>query len=523
MTLQEHPTFSVFETRESEEYIRLLSEALSIPYLTSTSYLLSDDAAKKINQEHKSKITRVINIDYIGMGATVLLDRRKTYTQNAHYERLSELLSSLDSLNERGIALKVRIVLQYPYSLSGQNRILAEIWTKRSFMGEVNERGRDETKLAPALTMDDIQNSALLRTQQYCLENFQQLVKPGGPNKIEIRFAFINTLICGLRINNLFFFDPYHYGRKKNEPTCAYTSTPVVMIDGSDHCSAYEAFCNHFRCIWECDSTLEYLDVVRLGKGTGMVIIRKPQKLKTTHKIARLKTLPTTGKIVWRRRTKQLYRLVNSLCPIVPAVDAPEMGFLAAAWEMRSGRAAPCEPASMLAGLFRSGFDKLTNPERVRVAVLQSEIGSNLPTTLFSLMDTSTFSIIMLTKEIEDRYCKPNVYIELGYLLHKNKRSRTFIVVEDGTSFPTDLQHIIYLPFKRTRPHQDFEEMKRVYKELLRAMMSAHIINDDTFDDLNQDDTEYTVDDYGDDYEDEDDDEESDEDEDEDDSEVENL
>ncbi len=510
MTQLEHPTFLVFEMRESEEYIRLLSDALSIknspsatyPDLISSSYKLTRTAANRINQGHNSKIKRVINIDYIGMTATVLLDRNKRHTQNAHYDKLSELLSSLKSLNANGVALKIRILLQYPYSLAGQNRILAEIWAKRSFMGQMNERGRDETKLAPPLTMQHIGNSALLRTQQYCLENLQNLFRDSlnisgpdeldsfnrsGPNKIEIRFAFVSTLICGLRVNNLFFYDPYHYGRKKGEPTCAYTSTPVVMIDGSDHCNAYEAFCNHFRVIWECDSTLDYADVACQDRDTVMVIIREPVKLKTAHKIARLKSLPSEG-IDWERRGRQLYQLVNDLCPLVPSVDAPERGFLAAAWEAKDGRIVPCEPAKMLARMFRRGFEKLPNPDSVRVTLMQGQLGSDLPRSLFNLMDSSTFSIIMLTKEIADKFCNPNVYIELGYLLHRNRRNRTFIVVENGMNPPSDLQHIIFSTFDRTSPHQSPEEMKKVYRELLRAMMRARIINRDTFDDLNKED-----------------------------------
>jgi hypothetical protein len=489
MTL-EQPTFRVFGTRESEEYHRILSEALSIksspsaiyPDLISSSYELTDEAAGKINQEHKSQIRRVINIDYIGMTATVLLDRDEKYTRKAHYHQLYELFSSLESLNASGIALKIRLLLQYPYSLAGQNRILSEIWTKRSFMGETT--GRDETKLAPSLTEQHIETSALIAAQRYGLQNLQKLLdefSPSGLNKIEIRFAFVSTLICGLRVNNLFFYDPYHYGRKRNDDTCALNSTPVVMIDGSNHCSAYEVFCNHFRCIWECDSTLDYDDVTCQDKGTVSVMIRKPENLRTFHKIDRLRSLPSQG-IDWERRKEQLYQLANSLCPIVASVDVPERGFLAAAWETKDGRTIPCEPASMLADLFDRGFQSLPNPESVRVTVLQGQIGSSLASSLFGLMDSSTFSIIMLTREIEDKFCKPNVYVELGYLLHKNKRPKTFILAENGTSFPTDLQDIIFLPFERTRPHQSLKEMERVYEELLKAMQRARIINRDTLD-----------------------------------------
>ncbi len=83
----------VFETRESEDYEQVLSEVLSVqhspeatyPDLLSASYELDADLQRKLyGDQHDNKITRIINIDYIGMTATVLLDKNKTYTRNSH-------------------------------------------------------------------------------------------------------------------------------------------------------------------------------------------------------------------------------------------------------------------------------------------------------------------------------------------------------------------------------------------------------------------------------------------------------
>jgi hypothetical protein len=491
MTQLKRPTFRVFDTRESEEYQRILSKVLSIkrssstiyPDLIKSSYPLSRKAADKVTQGHGSKIKRVINIDYIGMAATVLLDREGRYTRNAHYDRLYELLSSLDKLNKRGIAVIIRLLLQYPYSLAGQNRILSEIWDNRAFMGEAS--GRDETKLAPVLSLQLIGNSALLRAQQDCLENFQHLrdlFETDGPNRVETRFAFVSTLICGLRVNNLFFYDPYHYGRQRGKNTCAYTSNPVVMIDGSSKdCVAYKAFCNHFRVVWECDSTLPYQDVAEKPEGTTTVIIKKPENLDTSNKINRLKKLRSKSNPLEKERAGQLHRLVNKLCPIIKRVDAPEFGFLAAAWEKKKdGSTGPCVPALILEEMFDEGFKSLGRRRKVRVTVLQSTLGSSVSRALFNLMNESTFSIILLTKEIEGKYCKPNVYIELGYLLRENKEGRAFIVVEDGTDFPADVRDITITHFRR-RKSQPIDEMKRVCAELLKGMNDAGIINENTF------------------------------------------
>ena len=244
----------------------------------------------------------------------------------------------------------MRILLQYPYSLAGQNRILAELWDCRSFTGR-GKSDRDETRLAPPLRDKDIELSMFVRNQQDCLLNLQSLLSrldPNGPNRIDIRFASISTLICGLRVNNLFIYDPYHYGRIEGEKVCAMNSTPVMVIDGGDGNCAYEAFCNHFRYIRECDSTLDYDDVVEHSRELSTIHIRKPENLQTATKVRRLRggAAAARNDIDWELRSRQFLQVIDNICPIIAPVDAPEVGFLAASWEeKRRGGADLCEPA----------------------------------------------------------------------------------------------------------------------------------------------------------------------------------
>jgi hypothetical protein len=454
--------------------------------LRTTSYELLPEEIKKLNRnDNGSKIKRVIEIEYIGMSGSVLLDKQKIYAPNSQYARLRELIESVKELNEDGIALQMKLLFQYPYSLAGQNRILAESWEYRTFIGEANNTLRNEAQLAPPLSDHDIQPSLFMRNQQYCLQNLKDLndlIDPSSPNKIDIRFASISTLIGGLRINNLFFYDPYHYGRRKYEDACAVSQTPIVMVNGQRNQTAYLALCNHFQYIWECDSTLDYADVAYKERGKRLIFIKKPEKISTTAKIERLQHT-VSSPIDWEARSRHLYRLVNSICPLVPPVDRPEVGFLAAAWEQKSDSShGPCEPALMLEEEFKRGFEKVDD---IQVAVLRSELGSSLTHSLFDLMSASTFGIVVLTKEIVEKICTPNVYIELGYLLRKNKWSRTFIVAERGVEFPSDIQGFTFLPFNRTRP-QSQDEMRRIYRELLLSMKRVGIISKPTLDKLVQ-------------------------------------
>lgn len=492
MAYSDETIFRVFETRESEEYKKVLSEVLSLesspsaayPDLITTSYEPSPkDLRALVGDKYASTIKRIINIDYVGMAATVLLDKHKNSSHNGHYHRLRDLSLKLDELNESGIALKLRILLQYPYSLAGQNRILAEEWNERTFMTEVSGSLRDENQLAPNLTDDVIQHSELVRIQMNCLQNFQDLLDTIGtnlensPNSITLRFASISTLLCCLRVNNLFFYDPYHYGRQKGERTCAITSTPVIMIDGSKNRMVYDVFCNHFQYIWECDSTLDYSDVTYRRKQLGKVYITTPSKIRNAHKIERLKRLSFQD-IDWEKRDLRLRQVVNNICPMVGPIDAPEIGFLAAAWRPNNegGGSDICQPAKILEEIFNDDFRDLHN---VRVAVLRGQLGSTLSDSLFNLMNASTFSIIVLTKELADKYCRPNVYIELGYLLHKNKADRTFIVAEEGVQLDADIQNFVHTRFNSTSSSLH-EDIQRIYKELLQAMKNAGIISTPT-------------------------------------------
>jgi hypothetical protein len=262
-------------------------------------------------------------------------------------------------------------------------------------------------------------------------------------------------------------------------------SAPVIMIDGSDHNCAYEAFCNHFRYIWECDSTLDCDDVVERPTELSRVYIRKPEQLQTASKVERLRKSASgaRNKVDWELRSRQFLQVINSICPIVAPADDPEVGFLAAPWaEKRGGGSDLCEPALRLEDLFKRGFEKVPD---IRVSVLRSELGTSLSTSLFNMMNSSTFSIIVLTKETAEGYCKPNVYIELGYLLHKNKGRRTFIVAERGVVFPADIQDMTVLFFERTTP-QSQDEMQRIYAELLQGMARAGIISSTTLEILDR-------------------------------------
>lgn len=482
----------VFNNREDSKYKNVLDQLLSIGKRSTADYpnliescVLSKNELDACENADATR-PRCIKIDLLGMSGTVLFDKKNRFTKNSHFHQIKKIFEHIDLLNkENGIYLKIRILLQYPYSLAGQNRILAESWENRSFIGPEVASKRNEYNLAPHLKDDDIQHSNLLKQQAYCLENLMSIYAPiieklnrSPINTVEIRFAVISTLHCGLRINNYFVCDPYHYGRELGEDNCAMNLTPVVLIDANEDKPAFEAFCNHFQYVWECDSTLDYGDVAHQEKGKRPVFIRKPEKLLTNEKIDRLRTGGAKkSKQEWDRYSKRLLRIVDRICPIVGQVDQPEVGFLSAAWEDKhDGSIGLSEPAELIDQFFKEDFH---NEEQVRVSFLMGGMGESFQRDLFAKLDSSTFGIIIVTKETDDGYCKPNIYTELGYLMRKNKLERTFIAAEIGVELGSNLSNQIISRFERRENNMKYVMMP-IYKDILKAMYANGIISEDT-------------------------------------------
>lgn len=492
----------VFNSRDSEDYNRVLSELLSLetksnsrfPGLLDSAQPIQRNLAERFRKSHSAvDIERVISIDLIGMTGTVLLDRDGRYTSTSHFLAFRELAQQVAELNRNGIAVRVRFLFQYPYSLAGQNRILAEGWKNRTMIGDGEDSLRDEARLAPHLTEADIQRSQLLTVQRYCIETFQHLFKVEASgvdesesvNRFTMRFACVSTLHCGLRINSRFFCDPYHYGRERGRDTCAFNLTPITMLTSGTPESgpAYDSFCNHFRYIWECDSTLEFSDVIDQTLEISPVSVKRPGKVRHENKALRLRSSRSLEQDVqdpsyWESYQKNLLRIVDRICPIVGRVDFPEVGFLAAAWEERDGVSALCEPASLLDDYFRQDFG---SRDDVRVTVLRGEMGQLLSQELFQSLEASTFGIAVLTKDILEKFSKPNVYIELGYLLRHNGPDRTFVIAESGVEIGSDLANMFYSPFNRD-PSRLRVEMTRIYCSIVRAMRRSGVISRETHD-----------------------------------------
>ncbi len=500
--LGKETAFCVFENREDASYIQTVSDLLSLDSprgaifggLLESAQDAEEHLAKRMSRSSPDcEIEKVINIDLMGMTGTVLLDKSRRYSPSSHYGRFQELIQKMGEINQKHkTAVRVRMLFQYPYSMAGQNRILAEGWKKRSMIGDEESSLRDETALAPHLNEADIQRSQLLTVQRYCIQNFQTLagdlaseLDGTGANRITMRFACVSMLHCGLRINSRYFCDPYHYGRERGRDSCAFGLTPIAMLtrNSTESGKAYSAFCNHFRYLWECDSTLDYMDVIDQEPEIGPVSVRRPGKIRHINKTNRLRGKKSDeGKRrdsdYWESYSKNLSRIVDRICPIVGRVDFPEVGFLAAAWEERDGAAGLCEPAGLLDDYFRHDFG---GRDDVRVTVLRGEMGQLLSQELFQSLEASTFGIIILTKDIEDRFCKPNVYIELGYLLRHNGPDRTFVIAETGVEIGSDLSNLFYTPFDRD-PARLRVEMTRIYCAIIRAMNRSGVISPATRD-----------------------------------------
>lgn len=503
-----------FANRDSTDYCEILAALLSLqtktdglaPGLLETSVGIDSEKAAELFGSDHAHIRRVINIDLLALSGTVLLDSEGRHRPSGpgQYGKLKKLVEETQRLNQEGTAVRIRCLLQYPYSMAGQNRILAETWDQRAFIDGPTRR--KEWEWVPPLDEANIDVSRFKLDQAYCITNFARLLQNDDgeipslhpvrqePNRLEMRFACINTMLCGIRVNGCFFYDVYNYARMSGEPFCAAHLTPIHGVYKASPSTEkqFDVFCNHFQYIWQCDSTLDYGDVVketcppfeppRKGfRRLTSVVVQKPAKVEGSSKRARLEELTAKHETelpagFWERCQTLLTRLVTNVCPMVRSVPANEVGFIVGPWVTdKDGRSDLCPPAKQLFDWLMKHFGRKEEEsfeQEFKVEVVNAALGENIHEEVFTRLNRATFGIVVLTKGYKDGTCPPNVYTEMGYLLRKNGRGRTFIILDDMVSVGSDLETLV-------RGSLDQKNLRSVYIDVVKALLGKGIVTGD--------------------------------------------
>src|SRR5207253_3035019 len=116
-------------------------------------------------------------------------------------------------LNAQGIIVRLRVLLVYPYSMTGQERIEAEMNCMRSSVTEPKFRKRAQQM--EQLCVESFHRSSLVTTLHRVIRvihDWRARLGPRHPlvtypNRFDVRFICLDPKVCGLRVNGLFFND----------------------------------------------------------------------------------------------------------------------------------------------------------------------------------------------------------------------------------------------------------------------------------------------------------------------------
>lgn len=224
-----------FKKRDCEEYLIELKNQLNIENLKTSAHELKSGA-------------KLISIDFFGISATTLFDAGGNYAKTHVYKELKSLLYSYSELNKEGYIIRLRLLFEYPYSISSYSRIQAEYTSDRSSIDETAFSRKFH--LTEPIDLDLFKASRLVTNQMASLIRIQSLMddlqkKEGWDgftwnnyeyrNKITLRFTPINPSFCCLFINNTAYYDVYLMAKKDRyhnslDPFAPICSITLMMI-----------------------------------------------------------------------------------------------------------------------------------------------------------------------------------------------------------------------------------------------------------------------------------------------------
>jgi len=479
----------IFKNRADPKYIEALEAALNLDGPLGLEATALDIPNPKRDRTNKDLFyNRAVCIDYVGFSATTLFDRGKRCVKKCFFEELEELVRNTESLNRKGIIVKIRVLLLYPYSAAALTRIQAEISQDRAAIeNPCHSRGMD---FLEQVTKDSMHESESYLAQKRTVKIFHEWLRELGgkhavrhyPNMLDLRFASVNPLFCGLRVNHRFWYDSYTYGkRNRHQNVSPGDIAPLIEIECCEG-EPYLFFYDHFRYVWECDATLEMEDALRWNDGT--VDILTPDTVRFTAKAKRLShrvTPPASDDQRYDYEVKGA-RILQRHCPLLRPTDAAEVVFIACSWKPKGN--APHTPnadAEKLQVLLHRDFGP-SNPffkkARLGVRLLVGTPGQDLAPLLYGALEDSTLGIVILSPDIRvgggtrDHISRPNVYHELGYLMAKNTRKRIFMFLEKRVPAPSNVGGLVRIDYQ-----EDKIDLK--YVELLKSLLELHLLTQD--------------------------------------------
>lgn len=441
-----------FKRRDSIEYSEELKKVLTLENLKKTAHPLKDG-------------TKLISIDFFGISATTLFDAGGNYAKTNVYKEIKKLLYSHDELNEEGYFIRIRLLLEYPYSISSYSRIQAEFTSDRASMEETAFSRKFH--LTQPVDNEMFHTSRLVSTQTTSLIRIQSLMdelqkkpsweKEGLKNKITLRFTPINPSFCCLFINQNVYYDVYLMAKKDRYHNSLDPFSPICLLEKTDS-EEISAFKDHFRYLWDLDTTIHYKDATKYipNKINSLSKIKPPTELINDYRASKILNynIEDFSQEDATRWSVISQKNIQKFCADLTPTNYDETMFVTCSWI----RDADNEPKpnlvveELVTKMLSIDFN-YNNKRIIDFKILRAATTDYLDEQLYSGLDKATMGLIVLTKDIEAQdgrfYSRPNVYHELGYLMNRLSKKKIIIFLEEGAILPSNVQNIPYISFTR--------------------------------------------------------------------------
>jgi hypothetical protein len=466
----------VFKDRRDETYLKTLRERLTID---GTNGLLSR-AIKIATPSHRQgqAFTRRCRIDFAGIAATNLFDTGCNFVDSCVADCLEDLFKNSTVFNEQGIFIELRFLLIYPYSTSAISRIQAERSRNRSSMA--NPSYVRDFSLVESVDEDMFMQSTYVRAQELMLEQLQEWVdkyawpiygmkEPSeSPNRVYLRFAPVSPNLCMLFVNDCVFTDAYLLAKETREATRLAQLAPLVQICSVDDPKTFAAFEDHFRYLWDLDTSIYHSDATdyQRGRPATLKAIKRPASItfenKGAHIKAKVPTYSDDDVRKWRFKVSRLLTRHSTLPAPAPDVEAL---FITCSWQQGAdGIFVPNADAQELAKMLEIDLGQRRRDPVISVRILEAVKGEFLTKQLFATLEGCTLGLVLMTGDIKGddnkSYSKPNVYHEHGFLMKHLPSQRVMLACETGIVIPSNIHDV---------PRTDFSRQKLIlqYREVL--------------------------------------------------------
>jgi hypothetical protein len=447
-----------YRSRNDSSYRKKILQKLSLDNLMSSAILINKDY-------DKSK--KIIRIDFFGLSATLLLDIGKNFTDGSVAKAFQDIFHNMTELNKQGIFFKVRFLFSYMYSDFAYSLIEAEKTHNRAAINETTHviNFESDNNLSDA----DFFSSSTFRNQNNSLKQIQKLTEMfdfgvNTQNKLVVRFSCLPINYCGLIINDFATFDAYCYSKKEKASESLSYSMPVTTIDKSTDSVFYDELDDHFRYLWNHESTLFCEDATYFDKNktNSLTELKRPNEISLEAKANRIneimgfykREISDISLNSWKFRVKNKI-LANSRVPQI--FPSKESLFIACCWEQQGDNLfKPNHIAQEFHDLIIESFGK--NTKVLTPLLVEPSPGSQLPEKIYSQLKQSTLALIILTNDIELKnggyLSSQNVIHELGFMMkHLNARrtGRVLILKERGCQIPSNVSDLEYVEFEKIK------------------------------------------------------------------------